>query len=147
MKNKQNRQKKQYVKKISRLIPNDCPDKQRLLESITQNLDAFLAEHGDCSAADIADAFGCPSEVAASFMAGLPSSDIAFLLKKKKRDNRLLLSVCILTVMIALLLCGAMYRFWRSHQTVPIGRTTYYYNGREVSYEEFMDLQTESNTP
>lgn len=128
------------MKEISRSIPNDYPNKKRLIAGISQNLDQFAAEHGEASFNQIVEEFGHAPDIAASFMEELENADIAVSLKNEKRKNRRLLSLCALIAAVALLLYGAFY-YWLFHLKIQKSDPVYNYNGREVTYEEFMELQ------
>lgn len=131
---------KRYLREIALFIPNDYPNKKRLLQAIKRNLEIFLEEHPNSSFEDVANEFGTASEVANSFIEELSGASISVSLQKKKRRNHWILMICIAMVCVSLLLCIAMYYFWYTHQNVKMGDTFYIYNGTEITHEEFLEL-------
>lgn len=140
MKNNLQYQASRYIREISLLIPDSYQDKERLLASIRQNLDDFLAEHPDSSFKDIVKEFGTSAEFADSFLDEFSGTEILSFLQKKERHNRFIFLACIFTILsIMLAALGCIY-YLNAPFTVEYGDTTYYYNGTEVDYEEFMEL-------
>lgn len=106
---KNSNQIQKYQNEIKKKIPDEYPGKKEILQAIEHNLYDFLEEHPTASFENILEEFGSPSEIANSFMERLSGKEIHTIFQKRKRQKKVLLSICILFLILFLLLCRYLY--------------------------------------
>ncbi len=143
MKNNLQRQIKRYLREISLLIPDSYTNKECLLNTIRKNLNDFLKEHPDSSFKDIVKEFGTTDEFADSFLDEFSGTEILSFLQKKEHHNRFIFLTCVFTIISIMLAALGCMHYLSAPLKMLDGDTSYYYNGTEVDYEEFMELNTE----
>ena len=125
MKNNLQRQIKRYLREISLLIPDSYTNKECLLNTIRKNLNDFLKEFAD------------------SFLDEFSGTEILSFLQKKEHHNRFIFLTCVFTIISIILAALGCMHYLSAPLKMLDGDTSYYYNGTEVDYEEFMELNTE----
>ena len=76
-----NRERKRYLKNISRLLLCGSKERTQFLQDFNNNIDEFLSNNPNATISDLEKAMGTPQEIADSFMENISSKDI------KKRIN------------------------------------------------------------
>ena len=79
---------KQYLKRLSKALPHDIPDRKRLLSDIEHNLRTYIQEHPSVTWEEVIGEFGRAEELADSILSGLPASEVVASLHKQKQIGR-----------------------------------------------------------
>lgn len=80
---------KKYVKRYRRMVkssvPQDYPDRKRILRDMQMALDDFLEEHPQADYETLEKEFGKPEELAASLIDGLSGEQVLRLFMQRKK--------------------------------------------------------------
>lgn len=100
---------KTYIEDISKLIPNNYPNKTKILKKMKQDLQLHIRESPSASWNTILDDFGSPAEIIESLISEYSGTDINNNLQKKRRQVILLFIFCILFLFFSFASLGYMY--------------------------------------
>lgn len=114
MKHKLQKEVEHYLKKISKHIPKNYPNKNKLLGIIRQNINEFLSEYPESTMDNIIKEFGTPTELAASFIEEMSESDLAKTLQKKQKILVIAGIACFLCIIISIFILKYVYDWYRN---------------------------------
>ena len=91
-----NRERKRYLKSISRLLLCGSKERTQFLQDFNSNIDEFLSSNPNATISDLEKAMGTPQEIADSFMENISSEDI----KKRTSIVRILIIIGAIALII-----------------------------------------------
>lgn len=133
---KYSRKIKRYLREISRMLPEDTPDKQWILNNLKSDIRSYLEEHADAVWKDILEEFGTAVDVASSVLGESMNAELISVMRQRNHLYNLVVGVTIGCIAMILGIYAYQY-WWLRYEHRKVNPTVYVYDGTEVSAEVF----------